>query len=51
MGFSYEQDKLQCTGKTNKGTRCTRIGTQAKNVQQCVAEGRHKTPFRKEAAL
>lgn len=24
-------------------------GTQRKNVQQCVDEGRHKTPFRKEA--
>lgn len=26
-------------------------GTQARNIQQCVAEGRHKTPFRKEVAL
>jgi len=25
-------------------------GTQAKNVQQCVKDGRHKTPFRREAA-
>lgn len=24
-------------------------GTQKKNVQQCVADGRHKTPFRREA--
>lgn len=23
-------------------------GTQKKNMQQCVAEGRHRTPFRKE---
>lgn len=23
-------------------------GTQAENVQQCVRDGRHKTPFRKE---
>lgn len=22
--------------------------TQSKNVRQCVADGRHKTPFRKE---
>lgn len=24
-------------------------GTQKQNIQQCVAEGRHKTPFRKAA--
>jgi hypothetical protein len=26
-------------------------GTQSKNVRQCVADGRHKTPFRKETQL
>jgi len=25
-------------------------GTQSKNVRQCVKDGRHKTPFRREAA-
>lgn len=26
-------------------------GTQARNVQQCVKDGRHKTPFRKDATV
>lgn len=48
MGFSYEQDKLQCTAITNKQTRCTRIGTHS-NGQGVLCERHHQQAQLKRA--
>ena len=50
MGYSYEQDRLQCTALTKDGTRCRLVGTHS-NGKGVLCQRHHQLKQANDAAL